>query len=727
MSTGKNFQHYKPDIWGGIECTINRVKDEFKDQLFYSGHYLRKNDIRKFARLEISALRYPLLWEYHQPRKGSVIDWEWASGQLEAIRKSNITPIIGLVHHGSGPAYTDLMQKDFAEGLAAYALQVAEKFPWINYYTPVNEPLTTARFSGLYGMWYPHHKNDHSFVLMLCHQLRAVVLSMQAIKKVNPEAKLIQTEDLSKIYSSPSLTYQADFENERRWLTFDLLCGKVDKSHYLWDYLTKYVRISESYLQFFLENICIPDIIGLNYYVTSERYLDEETKFYPSCTHSTNGKHFYADVEAVRVYHDHPCGLEVLLKEAWNRYHLTLAITEVHMNCGREHQLRWLKQIWDVVCNLKMGGIDIKAVTAWSLLGSYGWNSLLTGNMNHYEPGVFVIRNGKPYETAVAKMLRSLSINKQYHHPLVEQPGWWETDSRFIHSKDKTGIPSIQKKTKASPILIVGKNGTLASAFAKVCEQRHIHSISLSRCEMNGADERQVEKIIEREKPWAVINASGYVRVDDAEENAEECFTINVKVPSVLAKICQRYSLPFMTFSSDLVFNGSKHLPYIEWDDVKPLNVYGRSKAESEWQVVHLNDTALVIRTSSFFGPWDQFNFAHFVIDSLKHAKSIEVANDVFISPTYVPDLVNIALDLFIDEEKGIWHLCNNGTLSWAEFAGEVAERAGLSKRKLIKKSMAEMQWKAKRPLHSSLKSGKGIQLPDLSCALNRYFNEKKY
>jgi dTDP-4-dehydrorhamnose reductase len=139
----------------------------------------------------------------------------------------NIEPVAGLLHHGSGPAYTNLADPLFAEKLASYAGQVARKFPWIKYYTPVNEPLTTARFSGMYGLWYPHKTDTKSFLVMLLNQLKAVSLSMAEIRKVNPSAKLVQTEDLAKIHSTALLAYQRDFENLRRWLSFDLLCGKL--------------------------------------------------------------------------------------------------------------------------------------------------------------------------------------------------------------------------------------------------------------------------------------------------------------------------------------------------------------------------------------------------------------------------------------------------------------------------------------------------------------------
>jgi dTDP-4-dehydrorhamnose reductase len=104
----------------------------------------------------------------------------------------------------------------------------------------VNEPLTTARFSALYGVWYPHARDDRSFVRALLTQVQATVLAMREIRAVNPHARLVQTDDLGYTTARPRLQYQANFENERRWLSFDLLCGRVDRRHRLWRYLRRH-------------------------------------------------------------------------------------------------------------------------------------------------------------------------------------------------------------------------------------------------------------------------------------------------------------------------------------------------------------------------------------------------------------------------------------------------------------------------------------------------------
>lgn len=716
----------QPELWGGIECTINRVGDVFFDQLIYAQHYKRKDDIANIARLGIKKLRYPVLWEKHQPQLGTEIDWTWIAGQLEQIKDAGIDAIAGLVHHGSGPAFTNMLDPQFPYLLAAYARNVAERFPHIKYYTPVNEPLTTARFSGLYGIWYPHHTSDESFCKMLIHEVKATVLAMQAIREVNPQAQLVETEDLGKIYSTPLLKYQADFENERRWLTYDLLCGKVNKSHALYRYLLA-TGVSESDLNFFLDNPCVPDVFGFNHYVTSERFLDERLHLYAPHTHGGNGRHQYADVEVVRVEVEEETGVKVLLQEAWERYHQPIAITEVHLHCHREEQLRWFQYVWNAAKELKQSGVQIEAVTAWALLGSYGWNKLLTKPKGTYEPGVFDLRGGYMRPTALAAYLRKLTQTPNVAHPTLVEKGWWQRETRFFNS---TPVLHLHidgfAKPNTAPIMIVGKTGTLGKAFAHICRERSIPFVLVGRKDCDIADVEMVNRAIDRFKPWAVINTAGFVQVDEAEQQQERCFRENCTGAVVLADACRQKGIRYLTFSSDMVFDGAKAKPYKESDSVNPLNVYGQSKARCEEEVLLANHESLVVRTSAFFGPWDEYNFLHYVIENLSVQKGITVANDVFISPTYVPDLVHMALDLLIDEEKGIRHLANKGSISWAALAQETAKMFRLNNIYINAVPLAEMKLEAKRPQYSVLGTEKGMIMPTLDDALRRFAQERK-
>lgn len=423
----------KPETWGGLECSYNRVDGQYMDQLSFCGHYGRElKDIDCIGYLGIKAMRYPVIWERLAPHPGHTVDWfRTVDGPLNALREHGIKPIAGLVHHGSGPAYADILHPSFAEGLMGFAGQVAKRYPWIEYYTPVNEPLTTARFCGLYGFWYPHRKHDRDFVQALLNQLKAVVLSMQEIRKINPDAKLVQTEDLAKTYSTPHLKYQADFENHRRWLTYDFLCGKVTPDHPLWDYL-KSAGATDRSLYFFIENPCPPDIIGADYYATSERYLDEDLGKYPLEKQGANHREKYVDVEAFRVRLNNPSGIRLLLTECWERFKISTAVTEAHIGCDFDNQIRWFSEIRDTCSGLNEQGLDIKAITAWALFGSFGWNDLLTKPLGDYESGVFDVSSGTPQATPLAEYLLRLSGDPHYVHPAQSEKGWWHREDRFL-------------------------------------------------------------------------------------------------------------------------------------------------------------------------------------------------------------------------------------------------------------------------------------------------------
>ncbi|MEO6906175.1 MAG: SDR family oxidoreductase, partial [Ginsengibacter sp.] len=458
-----------------------------------------------------------------------------------------------------------------------------------------------------------------------------------------------------------------------------------------------------------------PDIAGFNYYITSERFLDEKIENYPPNTHGGNGAHIYADVSAVRA--TRPAGLKSLLTEAWERYHIPLALTEVHINCSREEQLRWFKEAWDNCCDLKRDGINIKAITAWSLLGAFDWNSLLTREEGIYESGIFDVTRNELRPTALAKLVDSLAHTGDYDHPLLNENGWWH--------KSYPGSNIIFSNSKISPLIILGSNGTLGSAFVKICEARSIPFRAFSHEQLDITKLEEIEKAIDQYNPWAIVNATGYVNVEHAETEKDKCFQLNAEAPGTLSAICNKHSIQLMTFSSDLVFDGEKQSPYVEIDLVKPLNTYGKSKVEGERLVMKNFSSSLIIRTSAFFGPWDKYNFAFFILNSLKENQSCKVVKDVIVSPTYVPDLVNQSLNLLIDEEKGIWHLSNIGMLTWYDFAEELAARGGYHKSNICSCNQYEKEWKATRPGYSVLQSDKGIVLPSLSNAIERFFEEK--
>lgn len=226
---------------------------------------------------------------------------------------------------------------------------------------------------------------------------------------------------------------------------------------------------------------------------------------------------------------------------------------------------------------------------------------------------------------------------------------------------------------------------------------------------------------LDRHEPWLVVNTAGYVRVDDAEQDRERCLRENAIGPATLARACARREISLISFSSDLVFDGRKQSPYDEHDTPSPLGVYGRSKLEAEERVLDAHPASLVVRTSAFFGPWDEHNFVTQTLRALAEGHEVRAADDTIVSPTYVPDLVHACLDLAIDGEQGLWHLANQGTTTWAELARKAAWLGGHAPNRIMPVPSSELAWRAPRPPFSALGSARGLLLPSLDDALLRY------
>ncbi len=413
-------------VWGGVECTRNRVGDLYLDQMELSGHLHRPQDLEAIAGLGIRTLRAGMLWEHFQSNPS----WAWTDGYMTALRRLHIRPIAGLMHHGSGPPHTSLLDPEFPEQLAIYAGALAQRYPDIDAYTPVNEPNTTARFSGQYGFWYPHHRSHSSYLRALLNQAKATVLSMEAIRRIRPDAQLVQTDDCGNITGTSDLKATAELLNTRQWLTFDLLFGRVDRHHPMFGYMRSH-GIDEREILWFQDHFCAPQIIGVNYYATSDRYLDHRSWLYPDSLASSEGP--FIDVEAVRVEGCAAIDFMRPATEAWNRYGRPIALTEVHLGGAPAEQIRWLAEAYAAMSRAQKNGVQCEGVTVWALLGSYFWNELVTRDNGYYEPGAFDVRSGLPVRTALADVVAMLADSGTAEHLALDSPGWWTRKDRTCY------------------------------------------------------------------------------------------------------------------------------------------------------------------------------------------------------------------------------------------------------------------------------------------------------
>lgn len=392
MGRGRRLSLPKPvEFWASPEPTIARVDaTTIRDQLAETGHGVRESDVDLIADLGVAACRYPVLWERE--------DLAWARPRLERLRSRGVEPIVTLLHHGSGPASTDLLDEAFPELLAAYAGRVARAFPWVRRWTPINEPLTTARFSTLYGFWYPNRVEDHgAFGQAITNEALAIARSMDRIRSIVPDAQLVLTEDLQRFtIGDEGVRAYVEHKRERMYLSAELLMGRVVPGHALYHYLTQTCNVSAIRLRAIRDAATPPDVMGFNYYPNSERYL-------------FTGDHGFENVPARQKEEREPTP-RPLLRAAYERLGLPLALSEIHLYADEDARAKWLlDRVADVVA-LRDEGLPMVAAGAWAAFGMIDWYSVLRERDRVVEDGIYTFAGagGTPQPTAVSRTLAAL-------------------------------------------------------------------------------------------------------------------------------------------------------------------------------------------------------------------------------------------------------------------------------------------------------------------------------
>ena len=164
--------------------------------------------------------------------------------------------------------------------------------------------------------------------------------------------------------------------------------------------------------------------------MTSERFLDSRVELYPDRMAGGNGRHSYVDVEAVRVCADGLLGPAALLTAAHQRYRRPVVVTEAHIGCTPAQQASWLAYVWRSALQARELGADVRAVTGWALLGTFGWDRLVTEGSGTYEAGAFRLAGGSPERTALAHFMQGLARGESHD----TEPGWWTQSARLLYA-----------------------------------------------------------------------------------------------------------------------------------------------------------------------------------------------------------------------------------------------------------------------------------------------------
>ena len=413
------------EIWGGVESSHLRVGDRVVDQLRGTGHASRLGDLDRLADLGVTAVRYPVLWGWGT--NGQETNWGWSDARVWGLLDRGIRPVVGLLHHGFGPTGINPFAPDYADRFAGYAGLVAARYPGIDF-LPINEPLTTARFAGLYGHWWPHGRDDRSFVLLLLQQILAIRAATMAIRQLAPEATVLASEDLGITQGSSGTQLAVDFDNERRWLTWDLLHGRVDDDHIMRPYLGSVPDAS-----FALDTLAIdpvpPDVLGIDHYITSDRYLDDRVEHFPARFRGEGHGMYYADVEAVRVEGADIRPFARAIDETWRRYERPMVLAEVQLAGDDAARVAWWHEAVAAAHRARAHGVDLRAVTSWSVFGAVDWASLFLEPGQLYEPGAYDAAGGVPRETLLADAVRATALGGAIGRPSGH--GWWHQPSRL--------------------------------------------------------------------------------------------------------------------------------------------------------------------------------------------------------------------------------------------------------------------------------------------------------
>jgi beta-glucosidase/6-phospho-beta-glucosidase/beta-galactosidase len=353
----------------GIENSYPKIKNGTVrvDEMEKCRHYERwQEDFDLVRDLGIGTLRYGPAIHRTWLADGRY-NWGFADLTFAELDKMDCTPIVDLCHFGVPDFVGDFQNPDFPNLFATYARAIAQRFPWVQLYTPVNEMYICAQFSAAYGWWNEQLSSDKAFVTALKHLVKANVLAMHAILDVRPDAFFVQSESSEYFHAdNPPAIKPAEVMNSRRFQSLDLNYGRrVDSEMY--ECLLDNGMMRDEYHFFLQKSLKRHCIMGNDYYVTNEHLISGDGSTRPA------GEIF---------------GYSEITRQYYARYGLPVMHTETNTWEGPngDEAVRWLRKEWANVMRVRNSGVPIVGFTWYSLTDQVDWDTALREDNGRVNP-----------------------------------------------------------------------------------------------------------------------------------------------------------------------------------------------------------------------------------------------------------------------------------------------------------------------------------------------------
>lgn len=276
-------------------------------------------------------------------------------------------------------------------------------------------------------------------------------------------------------------------------------------------------------------------------------------------------------------------------------------------------------------------------------------------------------------------------------------------------------------------ILVTGFTGQLGFDIVKEGLELGYDMVGVGSKDLDVTKQEHVSRFVSRANPDIIIHCAAYTAVDNAEDDNDSCWDINVEGTRNLALAAKEIKAKLIYISTDYVFSGEGEIPFTEADSPSPNGYYGLTKLEGEKVVKEVLDKWFIVRISWVFGI-NGNNFIKTMLRLAEERNEINVVGDQYGSPTYTKDLAGLLLKMSQSDKYGIYHASNEGFCTWSEFAVEIFKQAGKNI-KVNSITTDEYPTRAVRPKNSRLSKQKLKEngfylLPNWQDALKRYLEE---